>query len=235
MPLTIIDYGLGNLLSVEKAFASLGIPAGVERDPATLAAAAGVVLPGVGAFGDGMAGLRRGGWIEPLKDAVRAGKPLLGICLGLQLLLERSAEAPDTAGLGLLPGEVRRFSGEQYGAGGLKVPHMGWNTVRFNRRFADGKATAPGTSENAEKATVPPLLRGVPDGAYVYFVHSYYVAPTREEDVLLRSEYGATFCAAAARENVFGVQFHPEKSQQVGLRLLENFAGISAEAEKARA
>ncbi|MCZ7647222.1 MAG: imidazole glycerol phosphate synthase subunit HisH [Planctomycetota bacterium] len=203
-PIAIVDYGLGNLKSVLKAFAHLHAEAKLVEDPAELERAPAAVLPGVGAFGDGMAGLTARGLAEPLRAYAASGRPLLGICLGLQLFFERSAEAPGTAGLGLLPGEVRLFEGAGFGAqGGLKVPHMGWNALAFARPH--------------------PLFAGLDEGAYVYFVHSYYVAAARDEDVLARSAYGLTFCAAAGRGNVAGTQFHPEKSQKQGLRILSNF------------
>lgn len=204
MQVTIVDYGLGNLRSVAHAFAHLGAEPHVTQDAGDLERARVLVLPGVGAFGDGKDGLARRGLVEPLRAAVAAGKPLLGICLGLQLLFERSAEAPGVAGLGLLAGEVARFDGEGFGkGGGLKVPQIGWNQVIFTRRH--------------------PVFADVADGAYLYFVHSYYVKPASAENVLAVANYGGLFCAAAGRDRVAGVQFHPEKSQAVGLKILGNF------------
>lgn len=206
MRITIIDYGLGNLLSVEKAFASLGIDARLETAPSALDAADGVVLPGVGAFGDGMAGLRKGGWLEPLRNSVANGKPTLGICLGLHLLFESSAESPGCEGLNLLPGHVRRFEGKQFGPGALKVPHMGWSELKFHKKS--------------------PLLEGLGEGAYVYFVHSYYPTPEQADDILLTAEHSFPFCAGVQRGTLYGLQFHPEKSQSLGLKMLVNFAKI---------
>lgn len=204
MKIAIVDYGLGNLRSVSQAFAHLGAEAAVTEDPAALEGAEALVLPGVGAFGDGMAGLATRGFSEPVRAFAHAGKPVLGICLGLQLLFERSAESPGVEGLGLLPGTVERFSGPAYGArGGLKVPHMGWNTLDFPRPH--------------------PLFEGLPAQTHLYFVHSYYVQPQEREDALATCEYGFRFCAAAGRGRVMGCQFHPEKSQSAGLKILGNF------------
>jgi glutamine amidotransferase len=156
-----------------------------------------------------MAGLRERGLVEPLRAAARAGKPLLGICLGLQLFFESSEESPGVEGLGVLPGVVARFSGAAFGAkSGLKVPHMGWNALALARPH--------------------PVLARTPDGACVYFVHSYYVRPAAEGDVLALCDYGGRFCAVAGRGAVVGCQFHPEKSQAVGLRILRDFAAWAA-------
>jgi glutamine amidotransferase len=202
--IAILDYGLGNLRSVWQAFKHVGLDAFVTSRPEEAEQAGALVLPGVGAFGDGMAGLKARGLVEPVRAAAAGGKPLLGICLGLQLMFERSSESPGQEGLGLLPGEVLRFEGPAFGAqGGLKVPHMGWNTLSLGRPH--------------------PVLEGVAEGACVYFVHSYYVKPARAEDELAWSDYGGRFCAAAGRGSLVGVQFHPEKSQAVGLKILRSF------------
>lgn len=198
--IAIIDYGVGNLRSVQKALERVGATAIVTDDPAALDAAQGVVLPGVGAFGDGMANLRARGLIEPLLRQVWQDKPLLGICLGMQLLFEESEEMGHHRGLGLLPGRVPRFP-----EGDLKVPHIGWNQLRI---------------------TECELLDGITDGAHAYFVHSYYVAPEDPADVLATTEYGLEFASVVGRGTIFGAQFHPEKSQDVGLRLLSNFARL---------
>jgi glutamine amidotransferase len=204
MQVAIIDYGLGNLRSVEKAFAQLGVETVLTEQPEPLGAADALVLPGVGAFGDGMAGLSRRDLVTPIRDQVASGKPLLGICLGLQLFFQQSEENPGVVGLGLLDGEVLKFEGEGFGAGSeLKVPHMGWNTLNF-----------PGEH---------PVFAGLPETPWVYFVHSYYVRPDRQADVIAESDYGGRFCAVAGRERIVGCQFHPEKSQAVGLKVLENF------------
>lgn len=204
MRIAIIDYGLGNLRSVDKAFAHLGADAGLTESPADIAQAQAVVLPGVGAFGDGMAGLKQRGLDTALKNAHVLGKPILGICLGLQLFFESSEESPGAEGLGLLKGTVKKFQGEAYsGPNALKVPHMGWNTLSFKGAH--------------------PLFEGLKDGEYVYFVHSFYVAPASSEWTLAESEYGMKFCAAAGTGKLMGCQFHPEKSQQAGLSILRNF------------
>lgn len=199
--IAIVDYGVGNLRSVQKALERVGAEALVTGDPGALHAAQGVVLPGVGAFGDGMARLRARGFFEPVLRQVEAKKPLLGICLGMQLLFEESEEMGRHRGLGLLPGKVLRFPG-----GDLKVPHVGWNQLQVSQ---------------------DPLLVGIADGSYAYFVHSYYVATAEAGDVLATTGYGVRFAAVVGRGYVWGAQFHPEKSQEVGLRLLQNFARLA--------
>jgi glutamine amidotransferase len=201
--IVVADLGSGNLRSVEKSLAAVGAPVLVTADADAVARAEKLVVPGQGAFGACAAGLDRGG--GALRQAVRAfidsGRPFLGICVGMQLLLENSEENPEARGFGILPGRVRRFADKP----GLKIPHMGWNATR--------RGPAAG-----------PILSQVPDGACFYFIHSYYPAPDRPEDVALTSDHGAPFCAAVARDNVFGCQFHPEKSQAAGLALLRQFA-----------
>jgi glutamine amidotransferase len=204
--LVIVDYGIGNLRSVQKALERVGATALVTSDPAALDAADGVVLPGVGAFGDGMAHLRRRGLVEPVLRQVDSSKPLLGICLGMQLLFDESEEMGRHQGLGLLPGRVLRFP-----EGDLKVPHIGWNQLQQASR-------RPGMA----------LLEGIAEGAHAYFVHSYYVAPEEPGDILATTNYGLDFASVVGRGRIFGAQFHPEKSQDVGLRLLENFARLVA-------
>ncbi len=205
--LLLIDYGIGNIRSLEKAFQAVGVEPVRSDDPDAIARAECLVLPGVGAFGSCAAELRRRRLVEPILDAVAAGTPLLGVCVGMQLLFEASEELGEHAGLGLLPGRVVRFNPEaDDGAPPLKVPHMGWNTVRATRAH--------------------PLLDGIADGAHFYFVHSFYAA-ARDPDVLGAATYGVTFPAVVQREHVMGVQFHPEKSQEAGLRLLRNFADLS--------
>jgi glutamine amidotransferase len=205
MPLiSIIDYGMGNLRSVQKGLEHVGFPAEVTRDPARIAGAGGVVLPGVGAFGACMDNLRDYGLIETVRQIIARGTPFLGICLGMQLLFEESEEFGPVPGLGIFPGRVVRFSDRP----GLKVPHMGWNQIR--------------------KCQDTPLLRGIDDGAFVYFVHSYYVVPADPALAATSTDYGMEFTSAIARGNVFATQYHPEKSQTVGLRILKNFGGIVA-------
>ncbi len=206
--ITIVDYGVGNLRSVQKALELVGAAAVVSGDPEALAAARGLVLPGVGAFGDGMANLALRGLLEPVRRHVSAHKPLLGICLGMQLLFEESEEMGRHRGLGFLPGRVVRFP-----EGELKVPHVGWNRVHHA-----GLASRPGR-----------LLAGIPGGAHAYFVHSYYALPGDPGDVLATTEYGLRFASVVGRGGIWGAQFHPEKSQEVGLRLLANFAALVAE------
>lgn len=196
----IIDYGMGNLRSVEKAFAYLGHEAVVSDDPGLMREAAGAVLPGVGSFGDAMRELDQRGFINPVRDMVREGRPLLGICLGYQLLFESSQEAPGMKGLSVLAGKAVRFPA------GVKVPHMGWNDARIRKAH--------------------PILAGVGDGSFFYFVHSYYVMLDDQEDALTTTEYGVTFASGAARDNLVAFQFHPEKSSKTGLRILDNFAGM---------
>lgn len=202
--ITIIDYGMGNLRSVQKGFEKVGFTAKVTADPADLRDAEKLVLPGVGAFKDCMDNLREGGFIEPILRHVESGRPFLGICLGLQLLFTESEEFGRHPGLGIIPGKVVRFPGDMHIAGEeLKVPHMGWNQIRLRQDA--------------------PVFRGVADGSAVYFVHSYYVIPDDPTVVAAVTDYGIEFCAAIRRENVMAVQFHPEKSQQIGLRILKNF------------
>jgi len=201
-PIAIVDYGMGNLRSVAKAFERLGAAAEVTRDPERIASAPGVVLPGVGAFGACMANLTSLGLVQPVKQAIGAGRPFLGICLGMQLLFDESEEFGPVGGLGVLRGRVVRFPPSPE----LKVPHMGWNAVRVARRA--------------------PALAGIDDGEYVYFVHSYYPVPADPAVVATTTGYGIEFASSVVRDNVFACQFHPEKSQRVGLRILENFIGV---------
>jgi glutamine amidotransferase len=203
MDIVIVDYGMGNLRSVEKAFTRLGCAAQVTSDPEAVNGAKKIVLPGVGAFGDAMRELRTRGLIEPLLAAIAEGRPFLGICLGLQVLFEESEEAPRVAGLGVLSGTVKRFQTN------LKVPHMGWNTLRIVRR--------------------PPILEGITDGAYVYFVHSYYVEPLDDAVAATITDYGIPFTSMIWRGNLFATQFHPEKSQAVGLQILRQFGEYRGE------
>ncbi len=198
----IVDYGMGNLRSVQKAFERLGVPAEICTHSENLENCEKLVLPGVGAFRDAIAELRRQGFIDPIKTHIAAGKPFLGICLGLQLLFDVSYEDGTWEGLGIVPGEVVRFPETPE----LKVPHMGWNRV--------------------EPVGNCPLLAGIPADSYFYFVHSYYVVPRETSVVAGRTEYGRTFTSVIQRGNLFATQFHPEKSQQFGLKLLQNFAGM---------
>jgi glutamine amidotransferase len=198
--IVIVDYGMANLRSVQKAFETFDHAAEITSDPDRIARAGKVVLPGVGAFRDAIARLRETGLVPPILDHIRAGKPFLGICLGLQLLFTRSHEDGVHAGLDLFAGEVVRFAEQP----GLKVPHMGWNQLRIR--------------QNA------PIFRGIDDNSSVYFVHSYYVVPEDRSLTATETDYPTPFTSTIWRDNVFATQYHPEKSQRVGLAMLRNFA-----------
>jgi imidazole glycerol-phosphate synthase subunit HisH len=197
--IAIIDYDMGNLRSVSKAFEAVGHQAVVTRDPRVIENASRVVLPGVGAFGDCMRNLERYELVEPIRSTIQSGKPFLGICLGLQLLFTESEEFGLHTGLGIISGKVRKFAIDPT----LKVPHMGWNQVHFEREC--------------------PLFDGITDGCDWYFVHSYFVEPADRSITAATTTYGIPFVSSIWRENVVGCQFHPEKSQSVGLRLIKNF------------
>jgi glutamine amidotransferase len=198
--IVIIDYGVGNLASVRNGFAGAGYSVVVSGEREVVRAAKGLVLPGVGAFGRTMENLVASGLADELPAAVRRGVPLLGICVGMQMLFEHSEEMGSHRGLGLLAGEVVRFSGS------LKVPQIGWNRLLVRRRH--------------------PLLDGIKDGDHFYFVHSYHASPADREVVLAEAEYGVSFPAVVGRDNVFGIQFHPEKSSRLGLLILANFGRL---------
>lgn len=203
MTVLVIDYGMGNLGSVRRALEECGADPVISDSPDDLADASWIVLPGVGAFSDGMKNLRRGGWPKALATAVLdEGIPLLGICLGMQLLAERGTEGGETDGLGLIPGEVRQLMPE----GGLRVPHVGWNDVH-----AVGDCA---------------MLRGVPDGSDFYFVHSYHFIPSDRSHIAAVAEYGGEVVAAVESGKVWGAQFHPEKSSRAGFHLLKNFLSV---------
>lgn len=202
--IAIIDYDAGNLKSVEKALIYLGEEAVITRDPKVLLGAQHVILPGVGAFGDAMEKLHKYGLVDVIKEVVEMGKPFLGICLGLQLLFERSDESDGVEGLSILKGEILKIPEHE----GLKIPHMGWNSIHIR--------------ENAR------LFYGVPENSYVYFVHSYYLKAQEEREVAATTEYGTKIHASVEKYNIFACQFHPEKSGQTGLQILRNFAKISA-------
>lgn len=200
--IAIIDYDAGNLKSVEKALLSLGEKAVVTREENVILSADKVILPGVGAFGDAMQNLRNYGLVETIRQVAKQGTPLLGICLGMQLLFDRSDESEGVEGLGILPGEILRIPPCE----GLKIPHMGWNSLDVK----------PGAK----------LFQGIPAQPYVYFVHSYYLKARDEEIVAASTEYGVHIHASVEKGNVFGCQFHPEKSSAAGLAILKNFAGL---------
>jgi glutamine amidotransferase len=197
----VVDYGAGNLRSVQRALEAVGQQPIVTSDPALLADADAAILPGVGSANDAMKALRRLGLAEPLRTFAASGRPFLGVCVGLQVFFDWSDEGGGVECLGIIPGTVRRFTADA--AAGLKVPHMGWNSVSLRRSH--------------------PLLDGVPDNSYFYFVHSYLAAPADPEAVVGATEYGETFPAIVAQRNVAAVQFHPEKSADLGLRLYANF------------
>jgi glutamine amidotransferase len=202
--IAIIDYGRSNLRSVQKALERAGYPAIFAGTPEALREARGIVFPGQGAFGDTMNNLRAQDLAGAVKDEIARGKPFLGLCLGLQVLFEESEEMGTHPGLGILPGRVRRFTGD------LKVPHMGWNQVDL-RQGADN-----------------PLFAGIPDHSYFYFVHSYYVDPAEDSIISGTTDYGGAFASMVARGNLFGVQFHPEKSSDIGQRVYANFGKLVA-------
>ena len=230
--IAIIDSGIANLRSVEKGFEKVGVVARVVQEPRLLRDAAGIVLPGVGAFADGIAMLETAGFIEPLRREIESGKPILGICLGLHFLFSESEEFGLHKGLDILPGRVRRFpdtvrssveglrraplgsepqgrrQSSRHRPSRLKVPHMGWNRVQLQGAV--------------------PIMEGIPDGSYFYFVHSYYVEPDEEGVVAGITEYGVAFTSMIWRDHLFATQFHPEKSQALGLRLLANFGKLAA-------
>lgn len=207
--IAIIDYGMGNLRSVQKGFENVGCEAVVTADPKAILEAERIVLPGVGAFRDCMRNLEEGGFIEPILRVVREGRLFLGICLGLQLLFTESEEFGRHQGLDIIPGRVLRFpEGMAEGGESLKVPHMGWNQLSFKRR--------------------PAAFEGLAEGTNVYFVHSYYVKPDDESVVATTTAYGIEFCSSIWKDNIVATQFHPEKSQENGLAILRQFASMKA-------
>ncbi|HIC88462.1 MAG TPA: imidazole glycerol phosphate synthase subunit HisH, partial [Anaerolineae bacterium] len=216
--IAIIDYGIGNLRSVQKALEHIGAPVQRITDPDALRTAEAMVLPGVGAFGECATNFRAAGFEPVLRERIAAGIPLLGICVGLQLLFEESEETLDLAdptgeerqpGLGIFPGQVRRFpDGMTDGRGHpLKIPQIGWNQIHHDETH--------------------PLLEGVPSGSYVYFVHSYYCELADPSLVIATTDYGIDYASVCGREHVWGIQFHPEKSHRVGLRILQNFVKLT--------
>lgn len=206
--IAIIDYDAGNMKSVEKALQFLGEEPVITRDREIILSADGVILPGVGKFGDAMGKLQEYGLVPVIHECVDRGIPFMGICLGLQLIFESSEESPGVDGLSLLPGKIIRIPGD----GGLKVPHIGWNNLRF-----------PNGSR---------LLRGLPEDSYVYFVHSYYLQADDPETVIATTEYGALIHAAVEKDNIFACQFHPEKSSEAGMQILRNFLEITREGQE---
>ena len=206
--IAIIDYDAGNIKSVEKALQFLGEETVITRDREMILSADGVILPGVGAFGDAMDKLKEYGLVPVIRDCVDKKVPFMGICLGLQLMFDSSEESPGVEGLSILPGKIVRIPSE----GGLKVPHIGWNNLRF--------------------PNVGRLFRGVPENAYVYFVHSYYLQADEPEIVKAVTEYGTLIQAAVEKGNIFACQFHPEKSSEVGMQILRNFISVTKEGQE---
>jgi imidazole glycerol-phosphate synthase subunit HisH len=206
--IAVIDYGMGNLRSVEKALQLVGGKTIVTSQPADIKKCCKLVFPGVGSFGGAMKELKKLGLIDTIKDAVSCGKPFLGLCLGLQLLFEKSEEAPGVKGLCVLKGEVKKF---RFRDKGLKVPHMGWNSIRV-------------AGSQGRRAIA--ILKGVPENSYMYFVHSYYVKPEDKKITLTTTDYGFGFVSGVGKDNIYGFQFHPEKSQRLGLKILDNFVRL---------
>lgn len=204
--LLIIDYGMGNLRSVQKAVERVGFAAPISSDPDAVLKADRIILPGVGAFSDAIKCLHEKNLAEPIRQCIRRGTPFLGICLGLQLLFDESFEDGRHQGLGVLRGTVERFNPHPPGKPHLKVPHIGWNRIAIRRSA--------------------PLLDGVPDGSHMYFVHSYYVKPADASVISTETDYGVCFVSMVWKDNLFATQFHPEKSQTCGLRILTNFCRI---------
>ena len=205
--IAIIDYGMGNLRSVQKGFEKIGSEAIITNDPRVVLRATRIVLPGVGAFRDCMHNLEQGGFVEPILKVIAEGRPFLGICVGMQLLFTDSVEFGLYSGLNVIPGHVLRFPDKMTVAGEkLKVPQMGWNQLSFKRRSS--------------------VFEGVADGSNVYFVHSYYAKPDDSGVTATTTDYGIEFCSAVWKDNVVATQFHPEKSQAIGLQILKNFAEL---------
>ncbi len=206
--IAIIDYDAGNMKSVEKALQYLGAETVVTREPATILSADGVILPGVGAFGDAMGKLREYGLVPVIRECAQRDLPFMGICLGLQLMFESSEESPGVEGLHLLDGVIRRIPSD----GGWKVPHIGWNNLHFPKQSR--------------------LFAGISEGAYVYFVHSYYLQASEESIVAATTDYGTLIHAAVEQGNLFACQFHPEKSSEVGMQILRNFISVTEQHAK---
>ena len=200
--IAIIDYGAGNLQSVKKALDFIGAESVITDNPETINACDKILLPGVGSFGDAMASMRAKNLVETVKQNALSGKAFLGICLGLQLLFEESEESPNVKGLGIFKGKIRRFPSDM----GLKIPHIGWNSLDIKQK--------------------DPLFKGIPENSYVYFVHSYYLEAEDLTDVATVTNYGIDFHSAVGKGNIFATQFHPEKSGDVGLQILRNFASM---------
>lgn len=200
--IAIIDYGAGNLQSVKKALDFIGVESVITDDPETINACDKILLPGVGSFGDAMASMKEKNLVETVKQNALSGKPFLGICLGLQLLFEESEESPGVKGLGIFKGKIRKFPANM----GLKIPHIGWNSLEIKQNDT--------------------IFKEIPENSYVYFVHSYYLEAEEPADVATVTNYGIDFHSAVEKNNIFATQFHPEKSGDVGLQILKNFASM---------
>ncbi len=200
--IAIIDYGAGNLQSVKKAFDFIGAESVITDNPEMINACDRILLPGVGSFGDAMDSMAKNGLVETVKQNALSGKPFLGICLGLQLLFEESEESPGVKGLGIFKGKIKKFSSDM----GLKIPHIGWNSLEIKQKDT--------------------LFKNIPENSYVYFVHSYYLHAEDAEDIATVTNYGIDFHSAVGKNNIFATQFHPEKSGDVGLQILKNFASM---------
>jgi glutamine amidotransferase len=203
--IAIIDYGMGNLRSVEKALQKLGAEVKITSEPEKILEAGKVVLPGVGAFRDAINELKKLRLTQVLIESIKSNKPFLGICLGMQLLFTKSEEGGDIRGLDIISGRVKRFSVDYR----LKIPHIGWNRIKIAQDKRDC-----------------PLLKDIPDGSYMYFAHSYYVQPDIKDVTITQTNYGVNFSSMIWDNSIFGVQFHPEKSQRLGLKILENFVNL---------
>ncbi len=202
--IAIIDYGAGNLQSVKKALDFIGAESVITDNPEIINSCGKVLLPGVGSFGDAMDSMSKKGLVETVKENALSGKPFLGICLGLQLLFEESEESPNVTGLGIFKGKIKRFPSNL----GLKIPHIGWNSLEIRQNDT--------------------LFKDIPQNSYVYFVHSYYLNADEESDIATVTNYGIDFHSAVGKGNIFATQFHPEKSGEVGLQILKNFANMEA-------
>lgn len=200
--IAIIDYGAGNLQSVKKAFDFIGAESVITDNPETINACDKILLPGVGSFGDAMDSMTKKGLVDTVKQNAMSGKPFLGICLGLQLLFEESEESPGVKGLGIFKGKIKKFSPDI----GLKIPHIGWNSLEIKQKDT--------------------LFKDIPENSYVYFVHSYYLHAEDENEIATVTNYGIDFHSAVGKDNIFATQFHPEKSGDVGLQILRNFASM---------
>ncbi|MBI3600295.1 MAG: imidazole glycerol phosphate synthase subunit HisH [Nitrospinae bacterium] len=221
--IAIIDYRMGNLRSVQKGFEKVGHEAFVTGNPEDILAANGVVLPGVGAFKDCMSNLTEGKLIDPIHKVIKGGKPFLGICLGLQLLFTEGEEFGIHKGLDIIKGRVVRFPEPRTpNPEPLKVPHMGWNSINIRGQGVKGsRGLNPRTLEPSN-----PLFKDIPDNSYFYFVHSYYVVPEDDSIIASTTDYGVEFVSSISKDNLFAVQFHPEKSQEMGLKILKNFGDM---------